>query len=684
MSIEGLRALHNYLDIASARAAQIISQEQESSRRLLEEFVEKQCAVGKNERLVLQFCQFLVGTMNLTDAYYRHELTEMGDWLGWIFCEEIKDTHEISMHYGRLTEFMGFAPIYSWPSFDLFLARFFSGFYHYARERTALKEIAEDLWGVATITFNMVLSKNPAMEIHWSEVGTELLCWAGKEAPRLLSEISPQIERLALDEETPKVTRAMFHMAMSTSAGRQSNLHPSVWAEKTITEYSDIVSGGHKIQLLSTIFANSSEFNGAELISEINNEQFKRRKRMPEIQFMRDASIRYGALQPFVVECLRRNNVTMLLEGFDSWYQLENGKDIVDADDLLVVIPFGESGMLSVLKGDKVELIRESQALLEKMVSTNNRFLGTAKTVAYADNSRVKIPERAGVPSYGEVVELEQILKECYCPTSFPHPSEPLSQIILDTECNPVQAIQLSAWGRTWPICVSLSKPKPDRKITKVLIWSGGETMTEQHEVEVVKYIFETSGALVDLVLSESCTAEDFAIKYRDESYDVVWVISHGLYDHWRPQKMTVQVAYDRAEASLEDIWGIAPETEERRLFFLNICDGARHEERGALPKIGLAVGTACSSQATISHLWPVMGYPATIFGIYLAYFLCNGFGYFYAFQESIKSLRRSAPEIHVDLKERIGGNFAIYERLSFLHDDFSIIECSGSMAFYQ
>lgn len=208
--------------------------------------------------------------------------------------------------------------------------------------------------------------------------------------------------------------------------------------------------------------------------------------------------------------------------------------------------------------------------------------------------------------------------------------------------------------------------------------------MTEQHEIEVVKYLFEAVGAVVDVVLSETCSAQEFMRKYTDESYDVFWVVSHGLYDHWYPQKMTVQIAYDGTQASLEDIWGLAPKTETRRLLFLNICDGARYEERGALPKIGLAVGAASSSQATISHLWPVMGYPATVFGIYLAYFLCTGASYFESFQESIRHTRRPVLEIHNDLKNKVGGDFDIFDRLACQDDDFSMIECSGSMAFYQ
>ena len=215
------------------------------------------------------------------------------------------------------------------------------------------------------------------------------------------------------------------------------------------------------------------------------------------------------------------------------------------------------------------------------------------------------------------------------------------------------------------------------------MIWSGGGSLTEELETEVIKHIFESAGATVDVVLFSETAAQSFLDAYQDPQFDIIWVASHGEFDHWSPKHVAMHVG-DDLSVSLADLWGMAPITDMRRLAFLNICDGARFEERGFLPKIGMAPGLASADQATISHLWPVMGYPAAAFGAYLAYNLATGSSYFEAYKMAVLSITGTTLAIAEDLASKIGGNFDLIRQLRGKEENYSPLEFYGSAAFYQ
>jgi len=209
-------------------------------------------------------------------------------------------------------------------------------------------------------------------------------------------------------------------------------------------------------------------------------------------------------------------------------------------------------------------------------------------------------------------------------------------------------------------------------------------SMTEAMEIEVLRNAFESRGVVVDAFAPESCTVETFLSTYEHSKYDVVWVVSHGEFDHWSPSRVKLQIARDRTAVSLEDLHRKAPESDSRRLLVLNVCDGARFEEIGMIPKIGLAPGLAGPAQATVSHLWPVMGFPSAAFGAYLAHHLANGSPYFEAYKRTLSSVRKHATAIAAELEDLYGARFELMERLSMRDEDFSPIEFSGSAAFFQ
>ncbi|MCQ2045022.1 hypothetical protein SAMN05216194_11719 [Stutzerimonas kunmingensis] len=681
---QSLAILHDHLDkvFHDARLASSISQAE--AQELIGLVIDQQNSVPVENRLLPHYYQFIFATEALYTSYKEFELTEMGNWIGLALSEDIKDSHTKNLNVGRVTDFYSSTVVYSWAGFVPVMVKFFSAFYYYARERTAMNNIARELWPFAATTFKEAMNL-PEEHIFIDEayLGSHMACWAAKEAPDLAKSFVPHLESIAETNIIPQEVRALLYYSLSTTASAFSSKTSYEWAATTLAEFNEVLAEPHKLQLLATIYAGDKDGAPSALLSQMDLVQGTMKKNLDGIAFFRDAAMRAGSIQPFIVKTLNAGETSLTLQGLLLWQQLLKPNANVTAEDLYISIPFGEHGYLAALGDQKIFVARDSQATLEQLVHSSNKFLGVAKTIAYSDNSGLTIPNRIGVPKYGASEEYEAALTNGYCFSPFPFRSRPSCQLTIDTECTPLQTIQLKAWGETWPITSSLSIPKPDRKPQNILIWCGGGSLTEELETEVIKCIFESAGATVNVVLFTEATKQSFLDAYQDPQYDIIWVASHGEFDHWSPKHVTMHIG-DDLSVSLEDLWEKVPVTDKRRLAFLNICDGARFEERGFLPKIGMAPGLASADQATISHLWPVMGYPAAAFGAYLAYNLATGSPYFESYKMAVLSLRRTTLEIAEDLASKIGGEFDLIRQLRGKEENYAPLEFYGSAAFYQ
>lgn len=188
----------------------------------------------------------------------------------------------------------------------------------------------------------------------------------------------------------------------------------------------------------------------------------------------------------------------------------------------------------------------------------------------------------------------------------------------------------------------------------------------------------------VDAHIAVDSTAAEFAAVYSDPAVDVLWVMSHGEFDHWAPHEATLQVSRNGDRVSLADLWRRSPETEDRRLLFLNACDAGRFEEGGLLPHVGLAPSVAGPAQAVISHLWPVTHYPSATFGAFLATFLSRGQSFFDSFQSALGALHKDAPASGTALEQLSGFSTPLTQRLRQREEDFTPLEISGSPVFYE
>jgi hypothetical protein len=684
--VERLAQVHVYLDSvhdASIKASRV---SREKAIDLAKRFIGVQREAPAEHRLTPQFAQFVVCAWCLAAAQEEGELTQMGDWIGWSLSEEISDPHKVELHTGRLFEFRDAASLVTWPGYLPTMVTFFMAFYDYARRRTAMKNIGQVFWPLAMETLEVALRQPPAF-IDPPEIflGAMMLGWAAKESSDQAPKLTPLLEGIVSDQRMPSWCRALLCTTLATNAGRFSRTEPEAWARRALAEFEGHLVGLQKVQMMVTVLKTSDGAAAADaVLAEMETLQAKQRNTLGPLNFTRDAARKLEYVQPYFIKCLDMPSVDHVLRGLYAWYQLRHPDDPLDSTATLLTVPFGETSFKAVLGDVRYELQRDTQTLLEAVVRATNAFLGTAKSVAFADNSALEVPDRPGVPVIDPALQLENILREAYCPAGFEVSGKPTSQLTLGTEAHPIQATQLRAWGHTWPIAASLGRSRPDRRPKKVAVWSGGQLITEGMELDMVRFAFERSGAVVHHYAPETCTTEQFLDVYQDPEYDVFWVISHGEFDHWSPHEVKLHIARDGSTAALEELWERTPLGSNRRLLVLNVCDGGRFEEVGFVPRIGLAPGLAGPAQASISHLWPVMPFPSAAFGAYLAHFLATGAGYFDSYTETMRAIAKHAGAVAEELAALYGAEFELTRRLANRDEDWTSIEIAGSAAFFE
>jgi hypothetical protein len=385
---------------------------------------------------------------------------------------------------------------------------------------------------------------------------------------------------------------------------------------------------------------------------------------------------------------LKRGDAEQVLTVLERWYRIEGKYPRISPDSAIILAPFHSIGYVGIAGSVPFQMKMNSQQVLEALALSANRFCGTSISVTGGDNSNLNVPQRFGVPDQEQGAAYEAAVGHAYCPEAIVNELTRLAldcsaQLFLGAKPHPIQAIQLQRMGRTWPIVASLERPLPDRPPRRVAVWSGAGSMTESMEVEAVRSVFHRRGVAVEVHAPGTTSVGDFLNVYKNPEFDVFWVISHGEYDHWAPKNVSVQIGHSQNFIRLDDLLGEAPQSEMRRLLVLNVCDGARFEEIGALPRIGFGPALAGANQAVVSHLWPVRGLPAAAFGALLATQLAVGVPFFAAFSSALTAVRAPRDKLVGKLVDAVG-RMELTERVAQSGESFENFGACGSATFYQ
>lgn len=661
------------------------------ARRLLERIVQaRRMRVGRDEVTQIQeFMQFYVATRSLESAIEDGELNEAGDWVVWSLADEIRDDQAQELELGRLQGFLGVPVLQVWPRVPAAITIWMTNFYYYARRRAAMRNIGESLWGLGRVWLDRMA--NQTLLAPGATLAAMLLGWAAQENERLAAELTPLIERWATSDDTPPRSRATLVLALATRSGRLSSVGPNVWAHRALGGLREELWPHERLQMIIAVLHQRYEHDlFQEAIREIDLIQAHPKGLRPttvadlrSMDVMPDLALALSAVP------LLRDDIHGVVTVLERWYRTDIGHGRLGPENTIVFAPFHSSGFLALAHCRHIQLDFNPQKALERLAATANVFGNTSNSVTGADNSALHVPARFGVPDEAYATEFEAALVDAYCPATLVAelaqlPSDGFAQLLLGAKPHPVQAIQLQRLGITWPIVASLQYSQRDRPVRRVVVWSGAGSMSEALEVEAVRTIFERQGAIVEVHAPEVTTIAEFLRVYRDPRNDVMWVMSHGEYDHWAPKNVAVQIGHSRTFIQLDHLLDEAPRTDVRRLLVLNVCDGGRFEELGALPRIGFGPALAGGNQAVISQMWPVRGWAAAAFGTLLAARLASGLPFFNAFTDVLATIRRPRDELAHNIAEAIGHWGELCERVALSGDDFENFALSGSAAFFQ
>ena len=92
--------------------------------------------------------------------------------------------------------------------------------------------------------------------------------------------------------------------------------------------------------------------------------------------------------------------------------------------------------------------------------------------------------------------------------------------------------------------------------------------MLSQLECAGIISIFNKKGIETNLLSFQSSSKEEFVQNYNDDKYDLVWICSHGQYNHMEAHKSYLDLG-NGIQLSLEELNSNELKTSNRRLIML-------------------------------------------------------------------------------------------------------------------
>jgi hypothetical protein len=243
----------------------------------------------------------------------------------------------------------------------------------------------------------------------------------------------------------------------------------------------------------------------------------------------------------------------------------------------------------------------------------------------------------------------------------------------------PLQALMVKEHGKCLPHCTSFKVPHAERKLKQVLLWQG-ETLRAETEVNGTINILEKHNIIWTRLTAEENSVDDFRHNYESDLYDAIFIVGHGNF--YRTEAHVSHIELGKGKLiQLSDLKKYSRNWRDRRLCFLNICDGATTSLQNSPAAMGFSPLLVHPGQSLISHLWPVDDAASMVIGWVLTAMLCSGVAYAEAFQEMVKHLQSGNAHL-AKLLMAFSDSEEIAERMPNLTVDLSKFIHYGSLSY--
>lgn len=659
------------------------------SKVLLSDLIKaKEKTNRKNDLIVLNYLHFVVSIAPLSYYSQIKNLNKAYDWAIYSLCDDLSDSQSKQIEMGRFYQFLSDPVVRSIYNPE-YASVWVSSFYYMCRCLSACPKIASDLigWSIKTCLQMSRAESLPAFTEAWSNMA----CWAANNQDESIVHLVSFMENMVDDKGSPSRVNSDFLLCLSTVVANYSSRKSWEWAKEALGKYSDQLGGHQKLQLLlSSIDWSKDDLNLYkkiildEIVNIIRNNQIISNSNT--LIFLKNTDRIVDIITPFIGACIKNGEEGFVYQVLMSWYGVTPSNAIKHKNKLLI-FPNDVSTYRFISSNKGVVLDCDQGEELVCMMTVMNRFLGVSSSVRMRPTFQLHQPSpgRFGVPSESESTQFEEAL------TNFYHFDAMANNIgndidgylLLPGHNHPIQYLTNKYLSKVWPYCTSLEEPLKDRAVKKICLWASAGSMTEEMEVEAIKSVFFDTDILVEYYSSNKTNLNKFREIYQSDQYDVIWVMSHGEYDHWDVGDVKIRIGENQFISLEEAINFQVPNKGFRRLLILNVCDGATHAHTGGLAKIGFAPALSNKNQCVISHLWPVNPYSAAFFGVVMSIMIRNGYSFFDAYQKSLLIFSQGNQEI-LDLLYQFDGLSNMRDRLVNQNIDCSLMIHAGSSAFFQ
>jgi hypothetical protein len=664
---------------------------QEFSYLALEDIVNfKSTLVTNQEITILNYIQFYITTHPLIQLVNDGFMNEALVWIGYSLTDDLSDSQVKSFEVIRFDTYLQSTELKGVMNFGEFL-QWIGDFYYVCRRLSAYHNIAEDLLGVS----GFFLAHSPPF-IYDKEFSWGACCittWAVTTEHQHAKQYTINLEKLLNSSSSSDELKCSVLECFSTIVGKYSSKNSYEWARLALSEYSKCFKGHQKLHfILNSITSSDVDYFESvreALLLELNvvkESIILGNQQCSEVDKYVSNDRLFEMIVPTIGNVMKMNRGSVAINLLSVWYRI----DFISSDELLLVYP-NNAFSLNYSVGDESMIIeRDLKEKYEYLMAVFNDFLGLSHSIRGMPEFSFPMqePQRMGIPVEKKSKEMEACLLDFFDFKNIENFIESKqsikSYIAIPSNHHAFQYLSQKYLNTCWPFAVSMQKPMKDRKLLHICLWCGAGSITEEIESNTVKSIFENYNVKVDCFSSAETTKEKFISIYESDTYDVIWVMSHGEFEHWSPGEVSVEIGSGEY-ISLEEVTSLnVHDNNRRRLLFLNVCDGATHTSMDGLPRLGFAPALSGKQQCVISHLWPVNPWAAATFGAYYATLLCEGGDFFLAFKEALSGLNKNTEMLTETLTAVHGECDELIERITNQSIDFELMIHSGSAVFMQ
>jgi hypothetical protein len=478
-----------------------------------------------------------------------------------------------------------------------------------------------------------------------------------------------EIYKESNDKNVKKAVAFFFSAVKRTNTGLSRN----EWGKIVLAEYRNSLKAHEYFQLLVSMYESDCALliqNFDAICSAIREYAKESQNNLSSLRAYHDSRI-FSILERTISTLTMNGLVKEINTLFGIYFSIDSSHLIANN---LVILPNAEQGVIYSTNGNV--LVKDSNVKdnIPEIIQNANRFLGTTHTLNDDIGFVMAKSEREGVPDIDSGPDFFSVLSSHFRLSKLlelPSFNNCLGYYMLFGLQLPIQNILSSELQMTLPIIQSFKKPLTIRPIRHAFIWQGNTQMAE-FERKGLEQICSARHISVKWINCFESSKADFIVHYQSPLYDLIWLIGHGEFLHYKSHESYLDLGHD-IKVTLKDLKESNIPDDNRRLFVIDVCDATTSALSNGPSAIGISASVINSNQSVIGHAWPITDVAGMTLGFLLASFLVEGLSYEVSHHKTI-TLFQKGENVIIEHLRSFGLDDEIFDRIrnaSIAYDNF-------------